>query len=50
MIEWWIRGTLTASSVEQVAACQASAGPQGDVTCLLFDGHPGRHLFELSGK
>jgi hypothetical protein len=51
-VEWWIRWTLTASAVEQVLACSgfcdASEDPDDEATCLLFEGHPGRHSFELT--
>jgi hypothetical protein len=50
-VEWWIRWTLTSSAVEQVTACPAVyeelEEPQEDVGCLLFEGHPGRHSFDL---
>lgn len=50
-LEWWVRWTLSASAVEQTQACPAECQeldePGGDVTCLLFEGHPGRHSFDL---
>jgi hypothetical protein len=50
-IEWWVRWTLTSSAVDQVTACAAVQDepdePQGEDCCLLFDGHPGRHSFDL---
>jgi hypothetical protein len=50
-VEWWVRWTLTSSAVEQVLACPAvCAGPDEPVdedSCLLFEGHPGRHSFDL---
>jgi hypothetical protein len=50
-VEWWVRWTLTSSAVDQVMACTASCGEQEDpadeTTCLLFEGHPGRHSYDL---
>lgn len=50
-IEWWLRWTLIASAVEQVNACPTprdeSDDPSEEVPCLLFEGHPGRHSFQL---
>ena len=50
-VEWWVRWTLTSSAVEQVAACAAVVDdpddPQNEAACLLFEGHPGRHSFDL---
>ena len=51
-IEWWIRWTMSSSTVEQVAACPGvSKEPDetdDDDACLLFEGHPGRHSFDLA--
>nr|WP_221382234.1 hypothetical protein [Actinoplanes polyasparticus] len=48
MIEWWIRWTLSASEIEQVVACSTAPGEsEQDVVCLLFEGHLGRHSFQL---
>jgi hypothetical protein len=50
-LEWWIRWTLTSSTVDQVTACPVGCDDLGesseDAVCLLFDGHPGRHSFDL---
>lgn len=47
-IEWWVRWTLSSSTVEQVAACPDIRDEPGeDDACLLFEGHPGRHSFDL---
>ncbi len=50
-VEWWIRWTLTSSAIEQVGACptvhEESGDPPEEVACLLFEGHPGRHSFDL---
>jgi len=51
-VEWWVRWTLAASEIVKVRACPAQTqgiideddGPDG---CLLFEGHPGSHSFEL---
>jgi hypothetical protein len=49
-VEWWIRWTLTSSTIEQDTACPAVRDsvdePEEDTSCLLFDGHPGRHSFD----
>jgi hypothetical protein len=51
-IEWWVRWTMTSSTVEQVAACPGVSEEPGDAqdddACLLFEGHPGRHSFDLA--
>ena len=53
-VEWWIRWTLTSSAVEQVTACPTIRDepeePREDVDCLLFEGHPGRHSFDLDQR
>ena len=53
-VEWWVRWTLTSSAVEQLTACAAvheetgeHGEPAEEVVCLLFEGHPGRHSFDL---
>jgi hypothetical protein len=50
-VEWWIRWTLTSSAIEQVHICPTVRNEQDedgeDVVCLLFEGHPGRHSFDL---
>jgi hypothetical protein len=53
-LEWWVRWTLSSSAVEQVTACMAMCEepeepeePGEEAYCLLFDGHPGRHSFDL---
>ncbi|MCA2211488.1 hypothetical protein [Jidongwangia harbinensis] len=50
-VEWWVRWTLTSSAVEQGTACAAvdddTEESAGEVVCLLFEGHPGRHSFDL---
>ncbi|PRY30861.1 hypothetical protein CLV70_104413 [Pseudosporangium ferrugineum] len=51
-IDWWVRWTFTSSAVEQAGACAAVCDKPGepesdDITCLLFEGHPGRHSFDL---
>jgi hypothetical protein len=52
-IEWWVRWTLTSSTVEQVTACaevrDEPGEPRGGDPCLLCEGHPGRHSFDLAG-
>jgi hypothetical protein len=51
VIEWWIRWTLSSSTVDQVAACPtATIEPEEDIACLLFEGHPGRHSYELDQR
>jgi hypothetical protein len=50
-VEWWIRWTMSSSAVEQVTACpgvpEEPDEPHEDDACLLFEGHPGRHSFDL---
>jgi hypothetical protein len=52
--EWWIYWTLSASEIREVSACPAIQ-PERDqngeeVLCLLFEGHPGRHSFEIAHR
>jgi hypothetical protein len=51
-IEWWVRWTMSCSTVDQVTACPGVSDepgePQDDDACLLFEGHPGRHSFDLT--
>jgi hypothetical protein len=53
-VEWWIRWTLTSSAIEQVRECSSGHDDIADSTehhaCLLFEGHPGRHSFELEHR
>ena len=48
-VEWWVQWTLTASEINPIRLCPAQrfpdSGPTDDNNCLLFDGHPGRHLY-----
>jgi len=50
--EWWVRWTFTCSSIDQVTACAAARDEPGEPRegdpCLLFEGHPGRHSFDLA--
>jgi hypothetical protein len=49
--EWWIRWTLTSSTVEVATACPGvrdDPDEPGDDECLLFEGHAGRHSFDLA--
>jgi hypothetical protein len=51
-VEWWIRWTLQASEIVETHICPVendtivNAHGEHD-PCLLFNGHPGRHSFEL---
>jgi hypothetical protein len=50
-LNWWVRWTLSASEVIEAAACpvvRAEADELGErAECLLYDGHPGSHSFDL---
>ena len=44
---------MSSSTVEQVAACpgvskEPDETDDDDDACLLFEGHPGRHSFDLA--
>ncbi|MFF5290316.1 winged helix-turn-helix domain-containing protein [Paractinoplanes globisporus] len=47
--EWWVRWTLVASEINPLRMCPAQRDPgdpaADDNTCLLFDGHVGRHSY-----
>jgi len=53
-VEWWVRWTLTSSAIDQVTACPVSRAepeePHDDLTCVLFEGHPGRHSYDLDQR
>jgi hypothetical protein len=50
-VEWWVRWTLTSSAVEQMMTCSGVCEEPDEAgekdSCLLFEGHPGRHSFDL---
>ncbi|SNY48716.1 GntR family transcriptional regulator [Paractinoplanes atraurantiacus] len=42
---WWVQWSLSASEINPIPLCGAERGPHDDGRCLLFHGHPGRHLY-----
>lgn len=47
--QWWVRWTLHASEIIALPGCTVERFPGDEVVddnmCLLFEGHPGAHLF-----
>lgn len=46
--EWWVQWTLSVSEINPIPACPVTRTPdqdEDDNVCLLYAGHPGRHLY-----
>jgi hypothetical protein len=45
--EWWVRWTLHSSEISPFEACPSVrvSGDEDEDSCLLFEGHPGSHLY-----
>ena len=42
---WWVQWSLTASEINEIHLCGAHKDPTKPDHCLLFQDHPGRHLY-----